>query len=120
MRYSWHHSEAGAWSEASREASREAERRNHRRGVELLPDIFGPWAHQTLSPVVLHWKDGCIRKLATAMKNNLDFSIETMGVLGDALEESGLATDEMVLHCRQPGQIHLSDCWLFRLLMGKK
>jgi hypothetical protein len=41
-----------------------------------------------------------------------------MPVLADALEESGCANDDILMHCRTPAE-HARGCWVIDLLLEK-
>jgi translation initiation factor IF-1 len=101
------------------QARQEEERCLHRRGVELLRDIFGPSPTTSLPAAVLAWNDGCIVKLATGIYEERDFSPQRMGVLADALEEAGVADEEVLGHLRGPG-LHCRGCWVVDLLTGRE
>jgi hypothetical protein len=39
--------------------------------------------------------------------------------LADALEEAGCDNEELLSHCREPGE-HVRGCWALDLLLGKE
>jgi hypothetical protein len=39
--------------------------------------------------------------------------------LADALEEAGCTEEEVLSHCRGPGQFHVKGCWAVDLVLGK-
>jgi hypothetical protein len=43
---------------------------------------------------------------------------EDLPILADALEEAGCGTEDILRHCRQPGE-HGRGCWVVDLLLGK-
>jgi hypothetical protein len=65
------------------------------------------------------WNDGCVVKLVTRMIQEEDFSCESMNVLADALEEAGVADQNILGHLRQPGAVHVRSCFLLDWLLGK-
>ena len=88
----------------------------------LVRELFGPLPFRplTIDHSVLHWNDGCVAKLAAGIYEDRNFSEERMGVLGDALEESGVADEVVLGHCRQPEAVHGRGCWLVDLLLNKE
>ncbi len=57
-----------------------------------------------------------IEALADAIYGERAF--DRMPVLGDALEEAGLNSIEVLGHCREPGE-HVRGCWVLDALLGK-
>jgi hypothetical protein len=84
--------------------------------ADLLRDLFGPlpFREVPIDPVWLAWNDGVVGKLAASVYEGRAF--EQMPILPDALEEAGCANEEMLTHCRQPGQPHVRGCWLLDLV----
>jgi hypothetical protein len=115
-------------TDAHREATRCADRDNrealeHAAQATALRDIFGSLPFRALPALadgVLAWNDSCIVKLAASIYDERDFSDERMGILADALEEAGVAAEEVLGHCRQQGAVHVRGCWLVDLLIGKE
>jgi hypothetical protein len=62
-----------------------------------------------LDPAWLAHADGSAVKIARSIRDEGDFA--ALPVLADALEEAGCSDDEILLHCRQPGE-HLWCCWV--------
>ncbi len=89
--------------------------------AELCRDIFGPLPFRdvAVSAAVLAWNDGCVVKMASSLYQERDFVPPRLGVLADALEEAGVADEEMLGHLRGPGP-HCRGCWCVDLLLGKK
>jgi hypothetical protein len=86
----------------------------HRYQASLLREIFGnPFRSVTLGPAGL---TPAIKSLADAIY--LERAFERMPVLGDALEEAGWNSVEVLAHCREPGE-HVRGCWLVDALLGK-
>jgi hypothetical protein len=46
-------------------------------------------------------------------------SWEQVQILADALEDSGCTNQEILNHCRRPGE-HARGCWCLDLILGKK
>jgi hypothetical protein len=85
----------------------------------LLRDIFGnPW-RPAFNLVSVRWgfNDGIVIKLAQQMYDTRDFT--AMPILADALEESGCEDEDILRHCRQPGE-HVRGCWVVDLLLSKE
>jgi hypothetical protein len=85
---------------------------------DLLRDIFGnPFRPVAVGPAWLTWNNGLVRSLARTMSDGGDF--RGMPVLADALEEAGCASEDILHHCRRPGE-HMRGCWVVDLLLGKE
>jgi hypothetical protein len=84
----------------------------------LIRDIFGnPFRSIALDPAWLRWHDGLIVSMSRQMYDSRDFV--DMPVLADALEDAGCDIDDILTHCRQPGE-HVRGCWVVDLLLGKE
>ena len=84
---------------------------------ELLLDIFGnPFDCQNVQQSWLSWNNATIPRLAQAIYD--DCAFERMGILADALEESGCDNESILRHCRN-ANLHVHGCWLIDLLTGK-
>jgi hypothetical protein len=82
--------------------------------ADLVREIFGNLyrpAHFDAS-----WRTIEVVELARTIEHSLDF--DAMPVLGDALEQSGCSLDEILSHCREPGQ-HVRGCWVLDLVAGR-
>lgn len=66
---------------------------------------------------VLRWNDGTVPKIAQAIYDERRF--EDMPILADALEDAGCDNEEILRHCREPGE-HARGCWVVDLLLGKE
>jgi hypothetical protein len=87
---------------------------------ELLRCIFNPFHPLTsLDGMWLAWNDGCLVKMATAIYEERDFSRVRMGVLADALEESGCTSEEVLRHCHGAGSVHTRGCFVVDWLTGR-
>ena len=86
----------------------------HRYQASLLREIFGnPFRAVTFGPAGL---TPAIKSLGDAIY--VERAFERMPVLGDALEEAGWNSVEVLAHCREPGE-HVRGCWLVDALLGK-
>ena len=80
----------------------------------LLRCIFGnPFRPITLDPT---WLTSTVLALAQQMYDSRDFS--PMPILADALQDAGCDIEEILNHCRQPGE-HVRGCFVADLLLGK-
>jgi hypothetical protein len=86
--------------------------------VAVLQDLFGKlyWP-VTLDSAWLSWNGATVPRLARCIYEERRFG--DMPILGDALEEAGCTSCEIVQHCRLPGE-HVRGCWLVDLILGKK
>jgi hypothetical protein len=87
----------------------------------LLRDITGN-PFRPLPPIpatVLTRNDGIAVKLAGRIYDERDFVRESMGVLADALEEAGLADEEVLSHLRGSGP-HTKGCWAVDVILGRE
>jgi hypothetical protein len=86
----------------------------------LLRDIFGdPFRPlPSIDPAWLVWDGGTVPKLAQAIYDERAF--ERVPVLGDALEEAGCDSEDILLHCRQQGKAHVRVCWVLDLILEKE
>src|SRR5262245_15784081 len=81
----------------------------------LLRELFGnPFRPVTLDP---SWLTSTVTALAQHMYDNRDFS--AMPILADALQDAGCDSDDILNHCRQPGE-HVRGCWVVDLVLGKE
>jgi hypothetical protein len=87
--------------------------------ARLMRDIAGPCPFRPVPADAswLRWNDGTVVKLAQAIYDERAF--DRLPVLADALEEAGCHDDDMLAHCRQPGE-HVRGCWVVDLLLGKE
>jgi hypothetical protein len=82
--------------------------------IRLIHDVFGnPFRPVKLDPA---WRTGQVKRIAHAIYDDRRF--EYMPVLGEALEEAGCTDQDLLNHCRQPGE-HVRGCWVVDLLLGK-
>ncbi|MCE9563791.1 MAG: hypothetical protein K8U57_17250 [Planctomycetes bacterium] len=84
--------------------------------TQLLRDIFGPRAFRRI--LVEHtWLTSTVQLLAAGTYEERAF--DRMPILGDALQDAGCDNDDILNHCRQPGE-HVRGCWVVDLILGKK
>jgi hypothetical protein len=60
------------------------------------------------------WQDGTVVRLAQTIYQERAW--DRMPILGDALEEAGSASAEVLAHCRSGG-LHVRGCWLVDWLL---
>ncbi|MGH7171271.1 MAG: hypothetical protein ACRELG_13415 [Gemmataceae bacterium] len=102
------------WKHPAFLAGKEAEERVV---CDLIRDIFGnPFRPIAFDTAWLSWHCGLLVSMAQKMYDSRDFS--DIPVLADALEEAGCSDQDIVDHCRQPGE-HVRGCWIVDLLLGK-
>lgn len=63
------------------------------------------------------WLTSTVLTLARTMYDSRDFF--AMPILADALQDAGCDNDDILSHCRQPGE-HVRGCWVVDLVLGKK
>jgi hypothetical protein len=102
------------WEETEGEPDEIILVRETRAQVSVLQDIFG----NPFRPVVFdpEWRTSTAVALTKQMYDSRDFS--TMPILADALQDAGCDNDDILNHCRQPGE-HVRGCWVVDLVLGK-
>jgi hypothetical protein len=105
--------QGGAKAISSLLAEREAQ-------ASLLRDIVAnpfatPW---TIDSACLRWNDGTVVRIATEIYEERAF--ERMGVLADALLDSGCDDENLLAHCREQKGVHTRGCWVIDLVLGKE
>jgi hypothetical protein len=81
----------------------------------LTHDIFGnPFRPVTIDRTCL---TSTVTNLAQAIYD--ERSYERMPILADALEDAGCTNQDILAHCRKPGE-HVRGCWVVDLLLGKE
>jgi hypothetical protein len=83
--------------------------------LNLLQDVFG----NSFRPVAVDpsWLTSDVRTLAEGIYQ--DRAFDRMPILADALQDAGCDNDDVLNHCRQPGE-HVRGCWVVDLLTGRK
>jgi len=81
----------------------------------VLLDLFG----NLFLPVAVNptWFTPTVTCLAQAIYE--DRAFDRMSILADALEDAGCTNQDILNHCRQPGE-HCRGCWVVDLLLGKE
>jgi hypothetical protein len=89
------------------------------RQAALARCIFGnPFATPPrVEPAWLRWNDGTVRRIAEGIY--VERAFERMGILADALLDSGCTDEGIMQHCREQGS-HARGCWVIDLLLGKE
>jgi hypothetical protein len=81
----------------------------------IIRDIFcNPFRPVT---VEASWLTSDVLTLAEGIYQ--DRAFDRMPILADALQDAGCDNDEMLNHCRQPGE-HVRGCWAVDLLLGNE
>jgi hypothetical protein len=81
----------------------------------LLRCFFGnPFRPVAVDPA---WLTETVVALAEGIYQ--EWAFDRLPVLADALEEAGCDSDNILTHCRQPGE-HVRGCWVIDLLTGRK
>lgn len=82
----------------------------------LLRCIFAnPFKPVTVRPEWLRWNDGTVRRIAEGIYQ--DRAFDRMGILHDALLDSGCDDDSILDHCKE--NIHARGCFLLDAIGGK-
>jgi hypothetical protein len=82
--------------------------------VALLRDIFGnPFRPVEADPA---WLTSDVVALARGIYEEKAF--DRMPILADALQDAGCNNDDVLAHCREPGE-HVRGCWVVDLVLGK-
>jgi hypothetical protein len=82
--------------------------------ANLVRDVFGnPFRPVAFSPA---WRTDTAVTLARQMYDARDFS--AMPILGDALQDAGCDSADILAHCRGPGP-HVRGCWVVDLVLDK-
>jgi len=93
---------------------REALFRGKSKVAKLFHEVFGnPFRSVTLDRA---WLTGTVTALATAIYTDRAFN--RLPILADALEDAGCTLQDILDHCRQPGE-HCRGCWALDLVLGK-
>jgi hypothetical protein len=84
---------------------------------DLLREIVGnPHTPLSANLLWLAWNEGTVRRLADGIHD--DHAFDRLPILADALEDAGCTNEDILTHCRQPGE-HVRGCWVVDLLLGK-
>ena len=83
--------------------------------AEMVRDIFGnPFRPVEFDP---RWRTSDVLGLARAIYD--DRAFDRLPILADALMDAGCADEQVLAHCREPGQ-HVRGCWVVDLVLGKE
>jgi hypothetical protein len=101
------------------EASRMALREERAALAALLREVVGllPFREACIDPAWRVWNESTVQRLAQDIYSGRRF--EGMGVLADALEDSGCDQAVLLAHLRGPGP-HVRGCWAVDLLLDKQ
>lgn len=81
----------------------------------LLHDIFGnPFRPVTIDPT---WLTSTVVSLAHGIYEQRAF--DRLPILADALQDAGCDSEDVLNHCRGPGE-HVRGCWVLDLILGKR
>lgn len=85
------------------------------RVCRLIRDIFGnPFRPISFDP---SWRTETAFTLVRQMNDSRDFS--AMPILADALQDAGCDNEDILTHCREPGE-HVRGCWVVDLVLGRE
>jgi hypothetical protein len=83
--------------------------------VNYIREVYGnPFRSVAVDPF---WLTSNVVTLAESIYQ--DRSFDGMPILADALMDAGCNNDDILNHCRQPGE-HVRGCWVIDLLTGRK
>jgi hypothetical protein len=82
----------------------------------LLREVFGPLPFRPVTSASA-WQTSTVTALAQAIYD--DRAFDRLPILADALEDAGCTNQDILNHCRQPGE-HVRGCWAVDLLLGKE
>ena len=83
--------------------------------ADIIRDIFGNPFHPT--PLNPSWLTSTVIALANGIYDEKAF--DRMPILADALMDGDCDSEEILNHCRQPGE-HVRGCWVIDLLLSKQ
>lgn len=90
-------------------------RRIRKLNIRWVWCIFGnPFRPVALDP---SWLTTTVLALANGIY--ADKAFDRMPILADALQDEGCDNEDILNHCRQPGE-HVRGCWVVDLLLGKQ
>ncbi len=82
---------------------------------QIVREIFGnPFRPITLNP---SWLTSTVIAIANSIYEEKVF--DRMPILADALQDAGCDNQDILNHCRQPGE-HARGCWVVDLLLSKQ
>jgi hypothetical protein len=80
----------------------------------LLRDVFG----NPFRPVSLDRARLTSDVVALARGIYDERAFDRMPILADALQDAGCTNEDVLAHCREPGE-HVRGCWVVDLVLGK-
>lgn len=87
---------------------------DHAGQCALIRDIFGnPYRPVGVDP---SWLTSTVVALAEGIYQERAF--DRLPILADALQDAGCNNDDVLNHCREPGE-HVRGCWVVDLVLGK-
>jgi hypothetical protein len=103
-----------ATREQREQAYQNFESREGRLTAHVREQFGNPFRPVMFSPV---WRTDTAVSLARQIYESHDFS--AMPILADALQDAGCENEDILNHCRQPGE-HVRGCWVVDLVLGKE
>jgi hypothetical protein len=85
----------------------------------VLPMIHDVFHRRLFRPITINpsWLTSTVFALAQGIY--ADRAFDRMPILADALQDAGCDNEEILNHCRQPGE-HVRGCWAIDLLLAKQ
>ena len=84
--------------------------------LEMVREVYGnPFQMDELKQQKSNWTNKTIVNIAESIYQDNEFG--DLGVLGDALEEAGCDSSEVLDHCRA-SEGHFKGCWVVDLIRG--
>ncbi len=83
--------------------------------TDLFREVLGHPTVKSITPAVFEFGGGIVTKMATAIYEEKRW--QDMPVLADALEDAGCDNEQVIQHCRMPGD-HFRGCWVIDALTG--
>ena len=72
--------------------------------------------HGLPDPAWLAWGGGTVKAMAERVEEGQAFGL--LPLLGDALEEAGCTSEDVLEHCRG-AEPHVQNCWVIRMLLAR-
>jgi hypothetical protein len=79
----------------------------------LMREILNPFCQEVDS----HWCTSTVLSLATGIYDEKAF--DRLPILADALQDAGCDSEDILNHCRQPGE-HVRGCWALDVVLRKE
>src|SRR5262249_16866737 len=100
-------------AEAARDVRGQVRRLRAAQAGPLRGILGNPFRPVAVDPA---WRTSTAVALAKHMYESRDFS--PMPILADALHDAGCDSEDILTHCRGPGQ-HAGGCWVVDMVLGK-